>query len=88
MWAHDVGPWVGEPKPLGKTPFVGNPSPEMTYLTTFIQCAIMRAKSNAHRATPLFPFFCIGNVVSRFEGTPKSGPRAFCCTPERPQTEC
>ena len=27
-----VGPWVGEQKPLGKTPLGGNPGPEMTYL--------------------------------------------------------
>ena len=31
--ARAVGPWVGEQKPLGKTPLRGNPSPEMTYLT-------------------------------------------------------
>ena len=29
-----VGPWVGEQKPLGKTPLGGNPSPKMTYLPT------------------------------------------------------
>ena len=29
-----VGPWVGEQKPLGKTPLRGNPSPEMIYLPT------------------------------------------------------
>ena len=29
-----VGPWVGEQKPLGKTPQWGNPSPESTYLPT------------------------------------------------------
>ena len=33
--APDVGPWVGEPKPLGKTPFGGNPSPDITYPPTF-----------------------------------------------------
>ena len=32
--ARAVGPWVGEQKPLGKTPLGGNPSPEMTYLPT------------------------------------------------------
>ena len=30
--AHAVGPWVGEQKPLGKTPLGANLSPEMTYL--------------------------------------------------------
>ena len=30
--ARAVGPWVGEQKPLRKTPLRGNPSPEMTYL--------------------------------------------------------
>ena len=32
--AREVGPWVGEQKPLGKTPLGGNPSPELTYLPT------------------------------------------------------
>ena len=32
--ARAVGPWVGERKPLGKTPLRGNPSPESTYLPT------------------------------------------------------
>ena len=32
--ARAVGPWVGEQKPLGKTPRRGNPSPETTYLPT------------------------------------------------------
>ena len=33
--ARAVGPWVGEQKPLGKTPVGGHPSPEMIYLPTF-----------------------------------------------------
>ena len=33
--ARAVGPWVGEQKPLGKTPLRGKPSPEMTYLPTY-----------------------------------------------------
>ena len=32
--ARAVGPWVGEQKPLGKSPLRGNPSPESTYLPT------------------------------------------------------
>ena len=32
--AREVGPWVGEQKPLGKSPLRGNPSPELTYLPT------------------------------------------------------
>ena len=32
--ARAVGPWVGEQKPLGKTPLQGNPSPEKTDLPT------------------------------------------------------
>ena len=35
MGAREVGPRVGEQKPLGKTPPGGNPGPEMTYLPTF-----------------------------------------------------
>ena len=34
MGAREVGPWVGEQKPLGKSPLRGNPSPESTYLPT------------------------------------------------------
>ena len=32
--ARAVGPWVGEQKPLVKSPLRGNPSPESTYLPT------------------------------------------------------
>ena len=32
--ARAVWPWLGEQKPLGKTPLRGNPSAEMTYLPT------------------------------------------------------
>ena len=32
--ARALRPWVGEQKPLGKTPLRGNPSPEITYLST------------------------------------------------------
>ena len=34
--AREVGPWVGEQIPLGKSPLRGNPSPESTYLPTYI----------------------------------------------------
>ena len=34
--ARAVGPWVGEQKPVGKSPLRGNPSPESTYLPTFL----------------------------------------------------
>ena len=44
--ARDIGPWVGEQKPLGKTPLRGNPSPVMTYLPTF---PVSDAK-NSHKA--------------------------------------
>ena len=37
--ACELGPWVGEPKRLGKTPLGGNPSPEMTYLPTLLYMA-------------------------------------------------
>ena len=33
--AREVGPWVGEQKPLGKSPLRGNPSPESTNLPTW-----------------------------------------------------
>ena len=34
LGARAVGPWVGEQKPLGKTPLLGNCSPKMIYLPT------------------------------------------------------
>ena len=34
LGARSVGLWVGEQKPLGKTPQRGNPSPESIYLPT------------------------------------------------------
>ena len=34
--AREVGPWVGEQKPLGKFPLRGNPNPESTYLPTYL----------------------------------------------------
>ena len=43
--ARELGPWVGEPKTLGKTPFGGNPSPDMTYLPTTYSSATF---STAH----------------------------------------
>ena len=36
LGARAVGPWVGEQKPLGKTPRRGTPSPESTYLPTYL----------------------------------------------------
>ena len=34
--ARAVGPWVGEQKPLGSSPLQCNPSPESTYLPTYL----------------------------------------------------
>ena len=34
LGARAIGLWVGEQKPLGKTPLRGNPSPQSTYLPT------------------------------------------------------
>ena len=36
--AGEVGPWVAGQKPLGKSPLVGNPSPETTCLPTSLGC--------------------------------------------------
>ena len=36
MGARELGPRLGEPKPHGKIAFVGTPSPDMTYLPTFL----------------------------------------------------
>ena len=35
MEAREVGPWVGEQKPLRKSPLRDNRSPESTYLPTY-----------------------------------------------------
>ena len=42
--ARAVGPWVGEQKPLGKTPRRGNPSRESTYLPTYGTAAVQKDK--------------------------------------------
>ena len=34
MGERELGPWVGEPEPHGKTPFGGSSSHDMTYLRT------------------------------------------------------
>ena len=47
MGARDVGPWVGEPKFLSKTPFMGNPGPDMTYLPTFFMRFISELSFNS-----------------------------------------
>ena len=36
--ACDVGPWVGEQNPYGTTPLMGNHSPHLTYLPTYLRC--------------------------------------------------
>ena len=38
--AGEVGPWLGEQKPLGKTPLASNPSPEMIYPPTYLLNAL------------------------------------------------
>ena len=43
--APAVGPWVGEQKPLGKTPQRGNPGPESTYLPTYLGMPIHVCKT-------------------------------------------
>ena len=45
--ARAVGPWVGEQKPLGKSPLRGNPSPESTYLPTWTNIILGRGYSDA-----------------------------------------
>ena len=36
VWARELGPCLGEPMPLGKSPVGDNPSPDMTYLPTYL----------------------------------------------------
>ena len=51
--AHELGPWVGEPKPEGKTPFWGNPSLDMTYLLSLCPLSLYLAiyDTYTHRKT-------------------------------------
>ena len=46
--ARAVGPWVGEQKPLGKSPLRGNPSPESTYLPTSFSTASVASPYTAY----------------------------------------
>ena len=48
LGARAVGPWVGERKPLGKTPQRGNPSPESTYLPTSLQAKVEHRCNRSH----------------------------------------
>ena len=60
--ARAVGPWVGEQKPLGKTPLGGNLSPKKTYLPTwrllfafscfFIRPMVSGGSSSSHSWRP------------------------------------
>ena len=55
--AHAVGPWVGEQKPLGKSPLRGNPSPESTYLPPQ-NCRSSSRKICLNGQKNLLSFFC------------------------------
>ena len=51
--ASEVGPWVGEQKPLGKSPLRGNPSPESTYLPTYAVGAVLEQVLDDGRRVPV-----------------------------------
>ena len=74
MGAHAVRPWVGEQKPLGKTPLGGNPSPKMTYLPTF--CFYSRSMGLGY-ANP--PFSQLAKVLTKIA---LEGARVVVCTPD------
>ena len=66
--ARAVGPWVGEQKPLGKSPLRGNPSPESTYLPTspfqcWCHCSEFRTSSGCVTVPPLSR-----NLIRAFAG--------------------
>ena len=86
--ARAVGPWVGEQKPLGKTPQRGNPSPESTYLPSSMfallhcaftmtrdkQCACcIRSKQDLYVYTLFFEFI-LSFFDSFFLIAPRSKP--------------
>ena len=52
LGARAVGPWVGEQKPFGKSPLRGNPSPESTYLPTYLINAYPRLFSGVANKNP------------------------------------
>ena len=74
MGTRAVGPWVGEQKPLGKSPLRGNPSPESTYLPT-----------SCSPVCPLGLFCCVCSFlgplapVHRCAGSVCCVARALCC---------
>ena len=67
--ARAVGPWVGEQKPLGKSPMRGNPSPESTYLptygSTYPDDILIRCLDLPY-AVSLWISFCIGEKHQGF----------------------
>ena len=82
--ARAVGPWVAEQKPLGNPPQRGNPSPESTYLPTYL--VALRALSPLSCFPPgrwLLPGGCCPRppfCVSRFSMLPLGAVcRVLCC---------
>ena len=47
MGAHELGPWVGELKPQGKTRIGGNRSPDITYLPTHLRTCFYRGAASS-----------------------------------------
>ena len=62
--ARAVGPWVGEQKPLGKSPLRGNHSPESTYLPTYFKIPIASLTQKNGRSPWLAPFCCCVRDIS------------------------
>ena len=65
--ARAVGPWVDEQKPLGKSPLRGNPSPEVTYLPTYLGGAVRCGVPRWIRAAgvQVVPFGLVGQAGVR-----------------------
>ena len=95
--AREVGPWVGERKPLGKSPPRGNPSPESTYLPTLLccVCGVLGHLAPVHRSAR--SVCCVACAVSWATWLPFTGAPAGCvvlrvrfpaplgsCSPVRP----
>ena len=83
--ARAVGPWVGEQKPLGKSPRRGNPSPESTYLPTCavslgcVRCPVLRFVWRCAALGQCSSVCCLVRGCASCCGVVLSGAVARCC---------
>ena len=93
--ARAVGPWLGEQKPLGNSPLRGNPSPESTYLPTYLftgvpaPCVVLRVRcpgplGSCSLLRPLGTLVCLGGVLGPLDPVHQCAARCVVLRVRRP----